>query len=67
MEESWFESDGVVSRLATKGKDFSEQDKSALRKKQLEFLAWCSQRIVTRHSRGQIELSTTPFYHPIFP
>src|SRR5207245_2377983 len=38
MEESWLETDEVVSSLATKGKDFTEKDKSALRKKQLDFL-----------------------------
>ena len=37
MEESWFASDELVSRLSTKGKDYTETDKSALRKKQLEF------------------------------
>src|SRR5204863_170717 len=37
MEESWFQTDDVVSRLATKGKDYTETDKSALRKVQLAF------------------------------
>src|SRR6202166_2697357 len=39
MDEEWLERDDVVSRLATKGKDFSERDKLALKGKQLEFLA----------------------------
>src|SRR4029077_17422539 len=67
VEKSWFESEEVASRLATKGKDFTEQDKSALRKKQLEFLGLVLPAYRDAAQRGQIELSTTPFYHPILP
>src|ERR1700692_2701222 len=67
MEESWFEKDDVVGGLATKGKDFTEKDKSALRKKQLEFLGLVLPVYHDAAQRGQIEISTTPFYHPILP
>jgi alpha-amylase/alpha-mannosidase (GH57 family) len=67
MEESWFEKDELVSRLATKGKDYTEQEKSALRKKQLEFLGLVLPAYRDAAQSGQIELSTTPFYHPILP
>jgi alpha-amylase/alpha-mannosidase (GH57 family) len=67
MEESWFQSDAVVSRLSTKGKDYTENDKSALRKKQLEFLGLVLPVYREAAQRGQIEISTTPFYHPILP
>ena len=67
MEESCFETDDVVSLLATKGKDFSEKDKAALRKKQLEFLGLVLPAYTDAAQRGQIEISTTPFYHPILP
>jgi alpha-amylase/alpha-mannosidase (GH57 family) len=67
MEESWFETDDVVSQLATKGKDFTEKDKAALRKKQLEFLGLVLPAYTDAAQRGQIEISTTPFYHPILP
>jgi len=67
MEESWFEKDELVSRLATKGKDYTEQDKSALRKNQLEFLGLVLPAYRDAAQSGQIELSTTPFYHPILP
>src|ERR1700676_1602350 len=67
MEDSWFEKDDVVSRLATKGKDYTEKDKSALRKKQLEFLGLVLPAYRDAAQRGQIEISTTPFYHPILP
>jgi len=67
MEESWFQNDEVTSRLATKGKDYSEKDKSALKEKQHELLHLILPAYRDAGSRGQIEISTTPFYHPILP
>jgi alpha-amylase/alpha-mannosidase (GH57 family) len=67
MEESWFEKDPVVSRLASKGKDYTEKDKAALKEKQLEFMKLVLPAYRNAAQRGQIELSTTPFYHPILP
>ena len=67
MEESFFEKDPVVSRLANKGKEFSEQDKAALKAKQLEVLAMVLPEYGKVARTGQIELSTTPYYHPILP
>jgi alpha-amylase/alpha-mannosidase (GH57 family) len=67
MEESWLEKDDVVSGLATKGKDYTEKDKAALQKKQLEFLGLVLPAYRDAAQRGQVEISTTPFYHPILP
>ena len=67
MEESWLQKDEVVSRLAAKGKDFTEQDKSSLREKQLELLRLVLPAYRDAALRGQIEISTTPLYHPILP
>jgi alpha-amylase/alpha-mannosidase (GH57 family) len=67
MEESWLQKDEVVSRLATKGKDFTEKDKSALQQKQQELLRLVLPAYRDAAARGQIEISTTPFYHPILP
>ncbi len=67
MEESWLEKDEVAGSLATKGKDFTEIDKAALRAKQLELLRMVLPAYREAAQRGQIELSTTPFYHPILP
>jgi len=66
-EESWLQKDPLVSKLATKGKDFSEKDKSALQEKQLELLHMVLPAYREAAQRGQIEISTTPFYHPILP
>ena len=67
MDEEYLASDPVVSRLAKKGIDFTEQDKQQLREKQIELLG----RVLPEYRRaaatGQIEISATPFYHPILP
>jgi alpha-amylase/alpha-mannosidase (GH57 family) len=67
MDEIWLEKDEVVSALANKGIDFTENDKSALQAKQLEFLKLVLPAYRDAAQRGQIEISTTPFYHPILP
>jgi alpha-amylase/alpha-mannosidase (GH57 family) len=67
MEESWLEKDPVVSKLSGKGKDFTETDKSALQEKQFELMRMVLPAYRAAALRGQIELSTTPFYHPILP
>ncbi len=67
MDEHWLAADPVVSRLAGKGADFTEPDKQLLRSKQLELLAQVLPEYRRAVGRGQIELSTTPFYHPILP
>lgn len=67
MDEEWLEKDEVVSRLASKGKNFTEKDKAALKEKQLELLRQVLPIYRAAAERGQAELSTTPFYHPILP
>ena len=67
MEETWFERDSIVSRLASKGKEFTEKDKDALKAKQLELLGLVLPEYRRAAQTGQVELSTTPFYHPILP
>src|SRR6266852_8685843 len=67
MEEEWIARDPVINRLSAKGKDFTEKDKTALKLKQLEFLRLVLPIYREAAARGQIEISTTPFYHPILP
>jgi alpha-amylase/alpha-mannosidase (GH57 family) len=61
------EQDECLSELRDKGRNYTEADKKALLDKHLEIL----RKIIPLHRRladsGQIELTTTPFYHPIFP
>ncbi len=67
MDEEWLAKDPVVSRLAKKGANFTEEEKSDLRAKQLGFLGLVLPEYARAAANGQIELSTTPFYHPILP
>src|SRR5438128_12517913 len=67
MDDSWLEKDEVVSRLASKGNDYSESDKSALKGKQIELMRMVLPAYRDAARRAQIEISTTPFYHPILP
>jgi alpha-amylase/alpha-mannosidase (GH57 family) len=67
MDEEYLANDPVILRLSQKGTDYSENDKQELRVKQLELLG----RVLPEYRRaaatGQIEISATPFYHPILP
>ena len=67
MDEEYLAKDPVVSRLARKGAGFTEQDKQDLRAKQLELLGLVLPEYRRAASTGQIEISATPFYHPILP
>jgi len=67
MDEEYLANDPVVSRLARKGAGFTEQDKQDLRAKQLELLGLVLPEYRRAASTGQIEISATPFYHPILP
>ncbi len=67
MDEELFTKDALVSRLANRGKDFTEKDKAELKVKQLEIIGKVLPACREAAGRGQIELSTTPFYHPILP
>lgn len=62
-----FDRDAELRELREKGRLFTEEDKSLVIAKQFEIL----KQIVPLHQRlqdsGQIELTTTPFYHPILP
>jgi alpha-amylase/alpha-mannosidase (GH57 family) len=67
MDEEYLASDPVVSRLAQRGADYTEHDKQELRAKQFELLARVLPEYRRAASSGQIEISATPFYHPILP
>jgi alpha-amylase/alpha-mannosidase (GH57 family) len=67
MDEEWLAKDPIVCRLANRGRDFSEKDKSDLKGKQIELIGLVLPTCREAAKRGQIEISTTPFYHPILP
>ena len=67
VDPYYFDRDDRVRALVAKGRRFTEEDKATLRAVELELM----RRIVPEYrdaaARGQIELSTSPFYHPILP
>ena len=62
-----FEQDAELAEFRKKGRGWSEQEKQWLLDKQMTLL----REVVPLHrelmERGQVELTTTPFYHPILP
>ena len=67
MDEEYLAHDPVVSALSAKGEGYTEGDKQALREKQMELLGRVLPEYGSAAKRGQIEISATPFYHPILP
>jgi alpha-amylase/alpha-mannosidase (GH57 family) len=67
FEEEFLEKDEEVKELVRKGRDYSLEDQALMGRKQVEILA----RVIPVYrefaARGQIEISATPYYHPILP
>lgn len=67
MHPILFEVDPELREFKLKGQSYSEADKAWLLDKQLDVL----RQIIPLHRQlaegGQVELTTTPFYHPILP
>jgi alpha-amylase/alpha-mannosidase (GH57 family) len=67
FDEIWLESDDELCALAAKGRGFTRADQERLGRKQ----RWALEQVMPVYAefaaRGQIELSTTPYYHPILP
>jgi len=59
--------DPLIARLRAKGRGFTTDDKRALLERQAEFLAGVIPRWKRLYASQQIELSATPYYHPILP
>jgi alpha-amylase/alpha-mannosidase (GH57 family) len=67
FDEFFLSRDAEVKALASKGRDYSLDDQALLGHKQTLVLS----QVVPAYRRfaaaGQVEISTTPFYHPILP
>src|SRR6476646_1367631 len=67
FDEEFLERDPDVIDLVAKGRGFSLADQKLMGEKQREIVA----KVIPAYRRfgasGQIEISTTPFYHPILP
>lgn len=59
--------DSRVQRLHAKGRDFDEDDKAELRAVELEVIRRVVPAYRAAAARGDVELSTSPYFHPILP
>ncbi|HYO82590.1 MAG TPA: glycoside hydrolase family 57 protein, partial [Bryobacteraceae bacterium] len=67
FDEEYHARDSVVRELTRKGRDFSLSDQRDLGSKQIEAIGNVMPAYRDFAASGQIEVSTTPFYHPILP
>jgi alpha-amylase/alpha-mannosidase (GH57 family) len=67
FDEDFQTSDAVTSALIRKGRGFSIEDQAIVGLKQRELCALMIPEYRKLAASGQIEISTTPFYHPILP
>ncbi len=63
----WQKSDAVVRELVERGRGFKEEDKQRLAQRESALLASVIPAYADAMERGQIELSTSPYFHPILP
>jgi alpha-amylase/alpha-mannosidase (GH57 family) len=69
---AWFDEDLLardqeLRALIAKGRDFSREDQMMMARKESESLKRVLPVYREYAAKGQIEISTTPFYHPILP
>lgn len=67
FDEEFQDHDDEVRALVHKGHDYSLEDQKRMARKEREILAAVVPVYKEFAARGQIEISTTPFYHPILP
>ncbi len=63
----WRWNDEFISNLYKKGKNFTEEEKIKLIEKHKEICGKIIDKYRSAQEKGQIEVSVTPFYHPILP
>ena len=67
FDEEYLEHDQEIHALQSKGQNFSLSDQRTIRLKQHELINKVNEVYRAAAARGQIEISTSPFYHPILP
>ena len=65
--DEYFLSDPEIAALISKGQDFSGDDQQIMLDKQREILTQVLPAYREAAARGSVELSATPYYHPILP
>jgi alpha-amylase/alpha-mannosidase (GH57 family) len=67
FDEDFRARDPELQELVRKGREYSLEDQAVMARKQREALQQVLPAYAQAAARGQIEISTTPFYHPILP
>ncbi len=67
FDEEFQQNDAEVRELIAKGRNFSLADQALMGRKQQQILGLVLPTYRRLAESGQIEISTTPFYHPILP
>ena len=67
FDEEFVENDPDVRALAHKGRDYTRDEQALMGRKQQEIVGRVAGVYREFAARGQIEISTTPYYHPILP
>jgi alpha-amylase/alpha-mannosidase (GH57 family) len=67
FDEQWLTEDPDIRSLVEKGRNYTLEDQALVGRKQADLLARVLPVYREFVERGQIEISTTPFYHPILP
>jgi alpha-amylase/alpha-mannosidase (GH57 family) len=62
-----FKTDPLISHLFKKKRDFTEEEKNRLIIKQREILGQILPKYKQIQDRGQIEITFSPYFHPILP
>ncbi|MBI3473306.1 MAG: glycoside hydrolase [Candidatus Solibacter usitatus] len=67
FDEEFLTGDPGVRALVEKGRDFTSEDQALAGRKQREIMGLVLPAYRRLAAAGQIEISTTPYYHPILP
>ncbi len=67
FDEEFLAKDPEIHELVLRGRSFTLEDQALVSRKQTEILRAVLPVYEEFAARGQIEISTTPFYHPILP
>src|SRR6516165_7738869 len=67
FDEEFQEHDPDVQEWVQRGRDFTLSDQQRMGRKQREIVGQVLPAYAKLASAGQIEISTTPYYHPILP
>ncbi len=67
FDELYLEHDPEIVALVQKGQDYTVEDQQVVARKQRELLGRIVGAYRDAQDRGQVELTTTPYYHAILP